>query len=651
MKKTISLLSLLLALMMPAMAATESRFVVCDSTNALLSGVKMEFLKINHIPLVSGYDGLIRFRFADNVSAAEVMLTGEGLDTLRMTITPTECPHWIVMTRKAKAFQDPGDIYYTTGALESKSAIRVRGIGSVSSGKRATPDIAEAKTMDMAVAEALESEVKGMEVASESFSAEGRDRTGVGIPRPTPAANNVQAGKLTAGEVNDFAKWHLWKNILTQSHAQFVDAWKMNLSERFRVQVTNKNHFPLADVQVALIDAEGKEIFAGRTDNTGHAELWANVVLGAKTMPEAIVLTHNSLHDTIRQPKRFPEQNVFVLDEVCDVPTNVDVFFIMDATGSMGDELRYMNAELQDVIRRSQSAVEGATIRTGAMVYRDHHDEYLNRLSMLSEDMNLTQAFLNKQKANGGGDYEEAVPEALMAAVNVAEWSTHARARIAFLILDAPCHQDSATIRLLHEQSLAAAKAGIRIVPVVCSGLRESGELLMRELALLTNGTSFFLTDDSGIGNKHLKPTTDSLKVEHLNDMLVRTIIEFSRMPECNEQWADSAVAPTDEEAFLPNPFSAEDLDTVPSTAPVRPLDDVLIVRPNPCKDFFLVDLPLGADAAYLVDLTGKTLQSLGALPAETAAYSVSVSGYATGIYFIKVFVEGNWYTKKLIVR
>ena len=51
------------------------------------------------------------------------------------------------------------------------------------------------------------------------------------------------------------------------------------------------------------------------------------------------------------------------------------------------------------------------------------------------------------------------------------------------------------------------------------------------------------------------------------------------------------------------------------------------------------------------MDLTGKTLQALGPQPANAGLLSVNVSGYATGIYFIKVFVEGNWYTRKVIVK
>lgn len=629
-----------------AAPAAESRFIVADSTHALLSGVKMEFLNVNHIPLTSSYDGLIRIAISRD---ADVMLTGEGLDTLRITLRPSESPQWIIMKRNPKRFEASApDLYYSMAAPKGKAITRAEMLARRESLK--TGAKAEIETLAIVADEAAPAPVE----------ADGAvyDMAVSGYGKPAAAANNLQAGKLTAGEVNDFAKWHLWNHILTQSHAQWLNDWKMNVNQRIRVRVTNTKQFPLADVPVVLLDADGHELFAARTDNTGHAELWAGVTDARKDGMTGLQIACGT--DTLREAKLFPEVNVFALNTRCDTPDNVDVFFIMDATGSMGDELRYMNAELQDVIRRSQSAVEGTVIRTGALVYRDHHDDYLNRLSMLTEDMSVTQAFLNEQHASGGGDYEEAVPEALMAAVNVAEWSEHARARIAFLILDAPCHQDSATIRLLHVQVKAAAKQGIRVVPVVCSGLRESGELLMRELALLTNGSSFFLTDDSGIGDTHLKPTTDSLKVEHLNDMLVRTIIEFSRMPDCTEQWADSAITPTDEEAFLPNPFDPEDLEKdstlspLPSgISPVRPVDEVLIVRPNPCDEFCYVDLPLGADALFLVDLTGKTLQNLSGhvTSAESLTLGVNVSAYPTGIYFVKAFVEGNWYTKKLIVR
>jgi len=264
------------------------------------------------------------------------------------------------------------------------------------------------------------------------------------------------------------------------------------------------------------------------------------------------------------------------------------------------------------------------------VVYRDHGDEYITRISRLTSDIKTTQAFIDKQHANGGGDFPEAVPEALMAALNSSGWNGAARARIAFLILDAPCHQDSATLALLHDQILNAAAQGIRIVPVVCSGLDKSGEFLLRTMALATNGTSFFLTDDSGIGHTHLKPTTDSLKVEHLNDMLVRTIVEFSYMPDCvNGKWHDDEIENI-QEAFIPNPFEAKDLTEAERTA----------------RD--------SRTTLYLIDITGKLIYVYEGHLEDAGDSQLSrlhLPMVSTGVYFVKAFYDGEWHTKKILVH
>jgi hypothetical protein len=238
--------------------------------------------------------------------------------------------------------------------------------------------------------------------------------------------------------------------------------------------------------------------------------------------------------------------------------------------------------------------------------------------------LGTTQAFIDKQYASGGGDYPEAVPEALMAALNSSGWNENARARIAFLVLDAPCHEDAKTLSLLHEQVLNAAALGVRIVPVVCSGLGESGEYLLRSIALATNGTSFFLTDDSGIGHSHLKPTTDSLKVEHLNDMLVRTIVEFSTMPKCNDG-NDGNDENDVNEQFVPNPFGPKEL------------------AQNP-------EIPHGEGVHYIVDISGKLI---AVFEGDIDNYQLSIVNYQLpiGVYFIKTYIDGQWFTKKVLVR
>ena len=429
------------------------------------------------------------------------------------------------------------------------------------------------------------------------------------LPYYGEPANDVSAGKLTAGEVNDFAKWSLWQKVLNDTHKQFVSVWGIAPRQRYTVQVMDKYGYPIVNYPVNLTDKNGNTLFQTLTDNTGKAELWSGLLTNTQQAEVSV------------------PQSTLVVDEPCDVPGGVDVFFIFDATGSMGDELSYLQAEMTDVIARAKDATGGLDIRTGAVVYRDHGDEYITRISRLTEDISTTQAFIDKQEADGGGDYEEAVPEALMAALNSAGWDENARARIAFLILDAPCHEDSATLALMHDQILNAASMGVRIVPVVCSGIGESAEYLLRSIALATNGTSFFLTDDSGIGNPHLKPTTDSLKVEHLNDMLVRTIVEFSYMPDCRGKWHMDEIEKIDED-FIPNPFDAQDLVSDPS-------------------------IPHGPTTLYLLDVSGKLITIYQGNLEDAGDYQLGRLGIrlTTGVYFIKAFYDGEWHTKKLLVH
>lgn len=433
----------------------------------------------------------------------------------------------------------------------------------------------------------------------------------------------VSAGKLTAGEVNDFTKWYFWPSVLDGSHKEYIENWKITPRHRYTVQVRTKQGFPIASRAVSLLDNSGNTLFQAVTDNTGKAELWFQLVgnnLCGKHADFFLLVDGEK-----QKAKDWSEGiNTFILDEPCEVSDAVDVMFVFDATGSMGDELHYLQAEMKDVISRATEATGGLAIRTGAVVYRDHNDEYLTRISRLTNNIKETQSFIDKQQANGGGDYPEAVPEALMAAMNSTGWDPLARARIAFLILDAPCHQDSATIALLHDQILNAAALGVRIVPVVCSGLGESGELLLRSMALATNGTSFFLTDDSGIGHSHLKPTTDSLKVEHLNDMLVRTIVEFSSMPSCDPSEFTEDVS-EEIEQFLPNPFKAEDIEHDPS-------------------------IPHGEGVHYLMDVSGKLITIFEGEIADLQAQIVRM-GLPIGVYFVKTFSEGEWRTEKVLIR
>ena len=556
-------------------AVQEVTVLVMDSTQSLLNGAEV---KVGKKVFTTSFDGRVVLRSAQLGSARSITVSCEGYKEQTVPVGSK----LLVVKLEAKKQKAPKEHY---------SGVSVR----------ATREGAVYKTAMLSASYAADEAGMVEEMAVV-------DRVSAKPMAGGAVVNNVSAGKLTAGEVNDFAKWYFWPNILDKTHAQFVRTWGIEPRQRYTVQVMNKNGYPIANYPVSLTDGKNT-LFQTVTDNTGKAELWGNLIIGAQ------------------QSRVQAPDTLIVLDEPCDLSNAVDVMFVFDATGSMGDELRYLQAEMKDVIARATDATGGLAIRTGAVVYRDHGDEYITRLSRLTSDIKTTQTFIDKQCASGGGDYPEAVPEALMAALNSVGWDSEARARIAFLILDAPCHQDSATLAMLHDQVLNAAAMGVRIVPVVCSGIGESGEYLLRSIALATNGTSFFLTDDSGIGNKHLKPTTDSLKVEHLNDMLVRTIVEFSYMPDCTGHWHEEEIANI-EEQFIPNPFTAAEVEQYPS-------------------------IPHGPTTLYLLDVSGKLIYVYQGNLDEAGDSQLSrlPLSLTTGVYFVKAFYDGEWHTKKILVH
>ena len=201
---------------------------------------------------------------------------------------------------------------------------------------------------------------------------------------------------------------------------------------------------------------------------------------------------------------------------------------VVDVTGSMGDEIYFLKAELADVINRISENNSDTVIKLAMLFYRDKTDsvpfDYYDFTDVTTSDgLAKQQEELNKQYASGGGDYPEAVDEALEMAVNK-QWSTGTTTKIIFHVLDAPAHTGSKYEERFVNATKIAAEKGIRICPIICSGAAELTEYTMREAAIYTGGTFIFVTDDSGIGGSHHDPDLPNVTVELLNSLMVRLV-------------------------------------------------------------------------------------------------------------------------------
>lgn len=303
---------------------------------------------------------------------------------------------------------------------------------------------------------------------------------------------------------------------------------------------------------------------------------------------------------------------------------------MVDATGSMGDEISYLQAELLDVLKKVEKKLANTTnVRYGSVFYRDHGDEYVTRKFDFSNKAEKMINFIKDQRADGGGDFPEAVVEALDASIDDLSWSKGNTTKLMFLILDAPPHNSEENINRLYEKIKTAAEKGITIIPLAASDTDKQTEYLMRTFALLTNGTYTFLTNHSGIGNDHIEPTTDAYEVEKLNDLLLRLILQRSIIPSCqnnsNNQYINKKI----------------EVEILEETNPK------VKIYPNPTKGIINVQFSKSIDELYLYDFTGKILIKKEKLP--NGNNTIDIIRYPQSVYLLKVRYGKQWDAFKII--
>lgn len=204
------------------------------------------------------------------------------------------------------------------------------------------------------------------------------------------------------------------------------------------------------------------------------------------------------------------------------VRTKLDISFVLDTTGSMGDELNYLQVEIANIAQTIQARFPDLEQRYAVIPFRDNGDEYLTRNSGFLSDIGAFQAFLNEQSAAGGGDTPEALEQGLAEASANLNWGAEDTSKILFLITDAPPHENNEAPSF--EQLLALKERNIKIYPLGASGMDQKVELIMRIAALISGAQYLFLTDDSGVGNPHLEPSIPCYHVEKLSDLMIRVI-------------------------------------------------------------------------------------------------------------------------------
>lgn len=356
------------------------------------------------------------------------------------------------------------------------------------------------------------------------------------------SAENIdyKAGTLTAGEWSDNDNWGFFMNLVSTENIS-IPSYGMTPVNRIKVNVTNGKEI-VENAVVRLESKDEKVIYTSRTDYSGTAYVFYSV-FGTEDTPDQITVSidgkvvdsqkvdmkkasnesgqNKNQTEEKKQTAAVSEEEINFNIDKGSKASGTDIMFLFDTTGSMGDELMYLQKEFSDISER----IGDKNARFSVDFYRDQGDAYVTKFNEFTSSSEA-QKQLNLEAVDGGGDYEEAVDEALKEAVS-ADWKENS-VKLLFIVLDAPPHDDKNVYSNLREVVEKGAGLGIRIIPIASSGVDINTEVVMRSLALMTGGTYTFLTDDSGVGGSHMEPTIGKYDVQKLNDMIVNIINRYT---------------------------------------------------------------------------------------------------------------------------
>ena len=372
--------------------------------------------------------------------------------------------------------------------------------------------------------------VDGVRVESSASDAAGERTAEDDGERRSRPAPQPRAGLLTAGDIDDGLNWPAFLGYSARAVQQGSVLRDLRLDDRITLRVVDRDGRPVAGARVRIDAADGGRRRGGLTTEAGtdgRLALFPRYDFGMSAGRLTVSVTPpggqgaaETVTLDLRGQRRDAEQTVRLRVRAAR-PEALDLAIVLDVTGSMGDEHRYLTDEFENIVAQARRRHPDADLRFALVAYRDRGDDFVVRSWDFTRSEREMRGRLEQLSAGGGGDWPEAMDEAFDAMLNL-DWRTGTAARIAFVVADAPPHAGRLTETL---DAVREARArGLRMYPIAASGVDASAEHVLRTAAALTQGRYLWLTDDSGVGNSHAEPTVACYDVQTVDRLVARVI-------------------------------------------------------------------------------------------------------------------------------
>ncbi|MYA61889.1 MAG: VWA domain-containing protein [Dehalococcoidia bacterium] len=342
---------------------------------------------------------------------------------------------------------------------------------------------------------------------------------------PNPESGDTyeepQVMSLTAGKIDDNERWDEYLQYCSEYEGPVVH--DLDVSERYIITVRGANDRPVPNASVTVL-TDDVELFRGQTYANGQTVFFPRMYEdGANIDIFEVSVEKDSLSESLEFARNETAEWVVELDtdELSIDAVPLDVLFLLDATGSMSDEIGQIKTTMLSISERISALPSEPDLRFGMVTYRDRGDDFVTRTYPFETDVQKFVHSIRGVEANGGDDDPESLNEALHVALNDLEWREGDAIRLVFLIVDAPPHLDYEDDYDYAVEMLDAAGRGMKIFPIASSGLDMQGEYIFRQIALHTMGRFIFILYDESTPHD-----VDQYSVENLDDLIVELVEE-----------------------------------------------------------------------------------------------------------------------------
>ncbi len=349
-------------------------------------------------------------------------------------------------------------------------------------------------------------------------------KSGMAFERGKGRTKPVKSG-LKAGFADDNKQYNYFLNFLDKYKQ--IQHYPIDVTERIIIQVSDQSDKNLPDSNVRIYTGQ-KLLEEGLTYSDGTFLFFPSQYPDINRF--SAVISHGQVEEKIHLEKTGKRKYVVQLAKKFQPQQlPVDIVFVFDTTGSMGEEIARLKKTIE-LIHLNLSSIStnvDIKLRFGMVLYKDRNDLYVTKTIPLTGDLESFQSKLNRVRASGGGDTPEDLQAALQMAMKEIVWTPDG-IKAGFVITDAPPHLDYGQSYSYVKAAMEAKKRGIKLFTIGTGGLNITGEYILRQISQYTSANYIFLTygekgeSEGGSPGSVSHHTGDNFQTDKLEALIIK---------------------------------------------------------------------------------------------------------------------------------